>query len=824
MKPPKIWANILSMKKWIEAIKWKTVLPQLGVVVAFGLFSLLFYYPLLQGKVLMQSDIQQYEGMARQLKDFRQQTGRETYWIDNAFGGMPTYQLGAQYPLDFLAPFYQLTRILPRPAHLLFLYLLCSYLLLLVLRVPWRVALLGAVGFGLSTYLLIILQVGHNTKAEAIAYMPLVLAGFFMVLKRHPLGGWLLTILALGLQIRANHYQMTYYLLMLLGVLTLFYGWSAVQKKQFFPFLKKLGVLASAGLLALGLNATPLLATAEYSQYSTRGPSELRFEPDGTPKPQTSGLDYDYITQYSYGIFESLNLLVPRLQGGGSREDLGTDSEFYAFLIQQGVPRSQAQEFVSAVPTYWGDQPILEAPAYIGISIVFLAFLALFTLKGIKKKALLVAILLSLILSWGKNLPAITQFFIDYVPLYSKFRAVSSIQVILELCFPILAALGVAQWIKNPEQLSLKKGIQAAVIFVGGLLVLYASKGLLSFQGPIDELLEQAYGPVFLDQIIAARKTIFTEDLLRALAFSIGLSALLYAYTLKKLKPAVLVNLLLLVVLVDLGSMAERYTDRERFVSKRQQQNLWIATQADQTILQDSTRFRVYEPDLRLSGARTAYFHRAIGGYHGAKLRRFQEAYDYFVTHQIEGFLDMLNTKYVLFAEANEAPKALINPQALGPAWTIDSLVQAATPDEALEALKTLDFSRQASIAQEDFDRLTQKTFQKDSLAQIKLVQQQPNELVYAFDSPSDQFVAFSEIYYPKGWQAYIDEIPVDHYAVNYILRGLEVPKGTHTLHFRFRPSFITTGTTLRITCMLFIVVFVGGYLFYSNKKNKRWA
>jgi hypothetical protein len=818
-KPLKILVNILTMKNWIKAIDWKSLTPHLIVIGVFGVLSLLFYYPLLSGKVLLQSDIQQYEGMARQLNEVREKTGHETYWIDNAFGGMPTYQLGVKYPLDVLTPFYQIFRVFPRPAHLLFLYFFCSYILLLVWGLSWRVGLLGALGFGFSTYLLIILQVGHNTKAEAIAYMPLVLAGFFMVLNRNQRWGWLLSILALGLQIRANHYQMTYYLILLMGVLVLVYGVAAFKDKTLKVFGKKVLIFSSAALLALGLNATPLLATAEYTQYSTRGPSTLKFSPEGLPKAQESGLDYDYITQYSYGIFESLNLIVPRVLGGGSREDLGTDSELYSFLIQQGVPRSQADEFIKAVPTYWGDQPILEAPAYVGISIVFLAFLALFSLKGRKKRWLLAAILMSLVLSWGKNVSVITQFLIDYFPLYNKFRAVSSAQVILELCFPVLAALGVSQWLKKSSQFPFNKTLRAAAIFMGGLVVLYLSQGMLTYSGPIDQMLEQAYGPVFMDQIVAARKTIFNEDVLRALAFCTAILVLIYFLKIQKIKPTTFISLLLVVIMADLWGIAERYTDRSNFVTKRQYQAQHYPTPADQTILQDTTRYRVYEPDLRLSGARTAYFHNAIGGYHGAKLRRFQEAYDYFVAHQIEGFLDMLNTKYVLFSDEGGSPKALINPNALGNAWTVDSLIVVGSADEELQALKTLDFKNHATINYEDYEKLNGLMPQKDSLASIQLITNKPQKLVYNFDAASDQFVVFSEIYYPKGWEVTIDEKPTSYYPVNYILRGLYVPKGKHIISFEFKPSFIFYGSLARGLSLMLILIILAFFVFqqYNN-------
>jgi len=386
------------MKNWIDS--FLKIKGPLHVLILFGFVwaSLLFYYPLLSGKTLLQSDIRQYEGMSRQLKEYREQTGQETYWIDNAFGGMPTYQLGAKYPGDFLSPVYSFFRILPRPAHILFIYLFGAYILLLILKVPWPSALFGALAFGFSTYLLIILQVGHNTKALAVGFFPFVLGGVVLLFRQKFFWGFLLSSLALGMQIRANHYQMTYYLLLLIGVFMIVWGFKALKENHWRQFLASLGLLFLSGIVSLGFNATPLLATAEYAKFSTRGESELRLDADGTPKTQTDGLDFDYITEYSYGIFESLNLIAPRIQGGGSSEDLGEEHGVYDFLISKGVRPTQAKQFSANVPTYWGSQPILEAPAYIGVSVFFFALLALFYIRSPLRNALAIGILFSLLL------------------------------------------------------------------------------------------------------------------------------------------------------------------------------------------------------------------------------------------------------------------------------------------------------------------------------------------------------------------------------------------------------------------------------------------
>lgn len=413
------------MRISINKVTIRKSLIHLYTAIGFAAVAIIFYSPLLEGKKLYQSDINQYEGMSREITENRDNFKNEIYWIDNAFGGMPTFQLGAKFAYDILQPFHLLFRFIPRPAHTLFLYLLTMYILLMVLKIPWRIAVLGSFAFAFSTYLLIILQVGHNTKALAISYIPLVVAGLVLLRQNKLLPGFLVSLIGISLQIKANHYQMTYYLLILLGVYFIVYLIDSYNKNDLKQYLRYIGIFLLAGILSLGLNAPNILSTYDYSKYSTRSQSELKLNPDGTEKEQTTGLNYDYITQYSYGIFESLNLIAPRIQGGASSENLGEDSDLYRFLIDNNVPKPQADSFIKSVPTYWGDQPILEAPAYIGASIFFLFILSLFVVKGAFKWWLLISFILSISLSWGKNLPFLTNFFIDYFPFYNKFRAVS---------------------------------------------------------------------------------------------------------------------------------------------------------------------------------------------------------------------------------------------------------------------------------------------------------------------------------------------------------------------------------------------------------------
>ncbi len=405
------------------------------VLVIFCCISLLYFSPVLQGKKILQNDIVQYAGMAKQQNDFAEITGDETYWTNSAFSGMPTYQLGAKYPHNYIKKLDLILRFLPRPADYLFLYFLGFYILMLSLKVEYRLAVLGALAYGFSTYLIIIIGAGHNAKAHAIAYMPLVIAGILMVFNGKYSKGFILSTLALGLQFCSNHFQMTYYLMfivLLIGFYNLIDCWKNNQTRHFF---KSLGILFSALFIALLLNATNLMATSEYANESTRGNvSELTINSDGSSKELTTGLDREYITQWSYGVFESLNLFIPMIMGGGSSEDVGIDSNFYKFLRSNGYSALESKQIVKNTPTYWGDQPFVEAPAYIGVVIFFLFVFSLFIYKGKHRNWLISAIVLSLLLSYGKNLNFITSLFIDYFPLYNKFRAVSSVCLFLFGC------------------------------------------------------------------------------------------------------------------------------------------------------------------------------------------------------------------------------------------------------------------------------------------------------------------------------------------------------------------------------------------------------
>ena len=769
--------------------------------------ALSVFYPVLQGKKLMQSDTQQYLGMSRELQDSRATKGKELYWVDNAFGGMPTYQLGAKYPMDILTPIHRIFRLLPHPTYLLFLYFFSAYVFLCVFGLPRPYSVIGALAYGLSTYLLIIIQVGHNTKAQAMGYFPLVLSGVHYLFRHRSLIGIAFAALVMGLQIRANHYQMTYYMLMLMGLYLGFQAWVHFRSSQLNTFWKKATALLVAGVLALALNATSLLATAEYTNYSTRGQSELEFTAQGSPKEKTSGLSYDYITQFSYGIFESLNLIIPRIQGGASREDLGQKSPLYSDLIQRGVSPRQAKQFVANTPTYWGDQPILEAPAYVGIVVVFLAVLNLFLPLTLYSRWLFVGVLFSLLLSWGKNFDPLTQLFVQYFPLYNKFRAVSSIQVVLEFCFPVLAMLGLHGFINAKKKDALQILMKTTGSFLGLLLLLYFMQWGLSFQSANDAYYSQAFGNELMGKIIDVRKQIYAEDLQRAFLFVIIAAAFLALFQFKRLQKQSLLLGIGALIVVDLIQISNRYLDRDLFVSSRQINTYFSPTAADQAILNDTTYYRVYEPALGLQGARTAYFHNTIGGYHGAKPRRLEELMDLFQFKRHQPLLDILNIKYFLIEGEEGNVQAIENPNNLGAAWFVNELIPKASASDLYSAMTTIDFSTQALIETPSLS--LRQAYATDSLATIHLITNQPEKKEYQYSSRRESFVVFSEMYYAPGWQAFVDNQPTDIYPVNYLLRGLAVPAGKHTIRFEFKPTVVAYGQWIQLAAIVLLLSFV---------------
>ena len=804
----------------------KAFLIHFFALVLFVIAALAYFSPVLQGKVIEQSDIVQYTGMAKEQNDFRRLKGEEPYWTNSAFGGMPTYQLGANYPHNYVKELDRLIRFLPRPADYLFLYFLGFYILLCCLKVDFRLAALGALAFGFSTYLIIILGVGHNAKAHAIGYLPMLLGGIILVFRKKYLWGFVLSAIAMALEVGANHYQMTYYFMLLVLILGVAYLVDAIRKKKLKHFFTSVGILLAAVILGIAANATGLMATKEYADWSTRGKSEITINPDGSPKENTGGLDKEYITQWSYGITESLNLFVPRLFGGGSQEELGEDSKTFSYVIGKEIPRSTALEYFGTLPLYWGDQPGTSGPAYIGAIVFFLFLMGLILVKGRAKWWLLGGTVMSLMLSWGKNFSLLTDFMIDYFPLYDKFRAVSSIQVILELCAPILAILALSVLFNDFVSKEKKiKALKISFFIAAGLCVaLFLAKGMFDFGAPSDERMRMTGLEGLPDVLKEDRKAIYNSDLLRSLIYVFLAALAIWFFLKEKIKENIFIITLAALILFDLVGVGKRYVDNNDFVAKRRMAQPFQETPVHQQILKDEGIFRVYNPREGWDSASTSYFHQSITGYHAAKPAGMQDLFYFYIFQGKVGILNMLNVKYVIQQTETGESYPAVNPEANGNAWFVKELKEVGSADEELLALKEFDEKNTAIVNTSKFKNINRTTFQTDSTTTIALTNYEPNHLTYESNNPNAGVAVFSEMYYPNGWNAYVDGELKDHFRVNYVLRAMKVPAGKHTIEFKFEPTVVETGSKIALasSILLGLVVIGGiGFSFFRAKKKE---
>lgn len=799
----------------------KKYYPYLIAIAIFSTVSLIYFYPVLQGKKIKQSDIVQFQGSSKEIQDYRKETGKEPYWTNTSFGGMPAYMVSAKYPHDYIHQLDRALRFLPRPADYLFLYFFGFFILLQVLKIDWKIAIIGALGFGLSTYLIVILSVGHNAKADAIAYFPLVLAGIISIFKKRYLFGFTLTAIAMALEINASHLQMTYYLMFMVGFLVLFYGLEALKDKKIIPFIKQISLLIFAVLIGIGVNATKIMATRQYQKVSTRNASELTKDANGNPI-KTTGLDKDYITEYSYGKLETFNLFIPRFMGGASNEKLSKTSNTYKFIARD-YGKNQAANFVeNGVPTYWGEQPYVAAPAYIGAIFIFLFVLGIFLINSKYKKWLIATSVFALLLSYGKNFSILTDFFINYIPFYNKFRAVSSIQVLLELAIPLLGIIALNKVLNNKDNQSRKeKAVIKSLAITGGIALLFVLLGqfLFDFEGQSDRSLDKMITG-FSDAVIADRKALFFKDSLRSLLLIIAVSGIILATIKKKLKKEIALILIGFLIVFDLFGVDKRYVNKNNFVDPVVLKKPFKATKIDTEINKDKSHYRV----LNLAGnpmneARTSYFHNSIGGYHAAKPRRYQELFERQIAKMNEEIINMLNTKYIIFKDKQGNLTYQKNPDSNGNAWFVNHLYFAKNTDQEMQILDTLHTKTGAVTAIKNKEKLQVK-YPKDSTAIIKLTAKKINEFTYRSFSNKKQFAVFSEMYF-KDWKAFIDGKETPIYQVDYVLRGLEIPKGKHTIVFKFVPSVVQKGNKITLFFYLLLLVTPLIWWYLDSKKNK---
>jgi len=784
------------------------------VFILFVIISVSYFSPILKGEKIYQNDIVQYTGMAKEQNDFRNLNGSETYWTDSAFSGMPTYLLGAKYPHNYIKKIDLFLRFLPRPADYLLLYLINFYVFLLVLKMDYKLAFLGSVFFAFSTYLIIIIGAGHNSKAHAIAYMPLVLAGIILVFNKSYYTGFFITTLALGLEICANHFQMTYYLMFIVVLLGLYYLFNFYKRKLLKEYFKSIAILFSALFFSIALNASTIMSTYEYSKQSTRGLNEITISPDGN-QIQSDGLDYDYITEYSYGFFESLNLFIPRLIGGGSVEKLDSDSESFKYFKSIGANTIQTRNAIEFSPTYWGSQPIVEAPAYIGIVVFFLFILSIFLVSNRNKYWLLSSIIISLLLSYGKNLSFLTDIFINFFPFYNKFRAVSSIQVILELCVPVLAVYSLHTIIhKNITSKVLKTALNKTLaVFVILVIGLYLSIDLFDFRGVNDSLYVDAYGPGYLDALKLDRIILYKSDLFRTFIYVILSFLILSFYRKKIISSNLLIVLFLIIGSYDLVGFNHNYVNSDDFVKSKNVEVPYKANKADVSILNDKSKFRVL--DLTSNSTKASYFHNSVLGYHAAKLSNYDALLKFYISKNHMPVLNMLNVKYFISKNDNDEFEAYVNEDANGNAWFVENIYKVDSQNEAILSLDSLNLNKSVvstKIRSQKFKILDNST--------INLVEFKSNYLKYTASNNEDGYAVFSEIFYPHGWKVYVNGTETNFDNVNVALRGLYLNKGNNTIECYFSPDVVNKSSYVSLGSSLLLFLLMMSSLFY-NIKNR---
>ena len=791
---------------------FQKILPHAVAVVLFILATVVYFSPMFfDGKQLGQHDILQANGNAQEVIEYRERTGNETFWTNSIFSGMPAYSISITNPnnwLHYLIKFVTLG--LPSPAYMIFIAMLCFYIMLLCFRVnPW-LASAGAFAYGLSTYFLIIAGAGHNTKMRAMSYTPLIIGGLYLAYTRGKIWlGVLLVCLALGLQIRAYHIQITYYTAIIVLIFIIFEVVRVHRKKLYSQFLKTSAAMMIAVALAVGVNITNLLLTAEYTPYSTRGQSELTDETGD----QTSGLDRNYIYDYCYGVVETMNLFIPNFMGGASGSAVSANSPFYQEMIKYGVSKRDAAEISKSVPTYWGGQRFTSGPVYIGAVAIFFFILGLFVVRGSVKWWLVTALILSVMLAWGSNFRIVSDLFVDFFPGYNKFRTVSMILVNAQLLIPLLGILALKEMFGNEMTTGDKqKALKMSLYIAGGVALFFAlfSGLFFNFSSPNDAY----YGlPEWLVASLPdTRQQLLRNDAFRTLFFVTAAATILWFTIRGRLKSAPAIALLTGLIVVDLWTVDKRYLNDANFKPKGV--NVAKPSPVDLEIMQDkSLSYRVMNTSVStFNDATTSFFHKSIGGYHGAKMKRYQELIERHIGKGNMAVLNMLNTKYFIVSDKEtRQPFKQTNPGALGNAWTVDEIRWVENADAEIAALSGFNPAREAIVDQRFQPVLEGFTALHDSTASIRLVSYEPNHLVYEYQSQLPQMVVFSEIFYSKGWNAYINGKPAQHIRANYVLRAMTVPAGNHEIVFSFEPASYERGKKIALASSIGIVLLILG-------------
>ncbi|MCG8581105.1 MAG: YfhO family protein [Bacteroidales bacterium] len=824
--------------------KMKGYLPYLGALLLFIVLSFVYFSPVLEGKKLPQLDNTHAKAMSKELKDYEKQTGEKAMWTNSMFGGMPAYQIKGDSSKNIFSYLNKATRLgLPyETVAIVFLYMLGFYLLLLSMKVDHWLSVIGAIAFAFGSYNLIIIIAGHITKTYAIALMAPVVAGVLFAYNRNRFIGGVITAVALGMEIAYNHVQITYYLAFMVGFIVISRLIYAIKENAVKPFVQTTGILVIAAMLALLPNITNLWTTYEYGKYSIRGASELTAK-EG--QKEHSGLDVDYAFGWSYGTHETLTLLIPNVVGGESAALASSDE-----AMKQVDPR--LKEYVGQSSQYWGGRIFTSGPVYAGALICFLFFIGAFYYKGKERWWLIGITVFSIMLAWGKHFEAFNYFMFYNFPLYNKFRTVEMALVLASMAMPVLGFLGLKTLLDNPEVLKKdSKWFAIAFALTGGVSLVLAlfPTSFYSFLSPMEA--EQIGGMIrqggenaqmyqlLENNLIAARQVLLTSDAWRSFVFILLGSASIWFYTQGKLQKRYLMWGLALIVFIDLWGVSKRYLNNDDFVTKSKERQELAQSKADMAILKDKDAYYRVFPIYRdpFKDGFTPYWHKSVGGFHGAKLRRYQDVADHYLmndwqelmrilqTAQTPGeleeamenmpVLNMMNTKYIIF---NPGANPIFNPSYMGNAWFVKDVKEVANPDEEIAALGTTDLKTTAVVEKRFIDKV--QGYSVDSvMGHIQLSTYAPDQLIFEADVPQQQLAVFSDIYYDKGWKAYVDGEEADIIRANYVLRGVMVPAGRHDIEFRFEPKSFATGQLLATISSIIILLLIIAAGFMVRKK-----
>jgi hypothetical protein len=842
----------------MKKINLKALLPIVVGIAIFLIITFLYLSPLLKGKVILQSDMVQNRGMSKEISDFRDKYHEEPLWTNSMFGGMPAYQIAITYPSNLVKPVRDILLLkLPTPANMIFSYMLGFFILLLVLKVDKWLSIVGAIGFGFSAFFFLIIEAGHNTQALAIGYMAPVLAGTILICRGKYLLGGAIFALFMALELLCNHPQITYYLLLLMVTYIIFELVERIKQKQYKDILKMISVFTLGGVLALGCNINNLWNTFEYAKSTIRGPSELTSDKQN----KTSGLDKDYATQWSMGKSETLTLLIPGFKGRSSNILMSENKN----ALKDVDP--QLRQNVGSFPQYWGDQPTTMSP-YSGAIIVFLFVFGLFIIDGKLKWSLLIITILSIALSWGKNMMWLTDLFLDYFPVYNKFRSVSMILVLAEVAIPILAILALDKLIKTPnffkQKIKLafsKKDITVQNAFIiafavtGGLSLLFylMPTVLTDFSGLQDkevyENIAKSNGNEvadnFFKNVEIARIAIFKAEAIRSFLFITGAALLIWLFANSKINKNLLIPVLGVLILFDLAVIDKTFINDKNFTTKQEVKNPFPKTYADVAIEKDpDPNYRVFDLSDQANGpfnsARASFFHKSIGGYHAAKLRRYQELVEHHLYGNLQtiintlntaktesaldsmfakqGILNMLNTRYIIY---NTEAAPLVNKHALGNAWFVKEVKLVNNADEELKTVGEIDPATTLVVDKRYEKELSGFIPKPDPSASIKLTDYKANDLKYESTAASEQLAVFSEIYYKDGWNAYVDGELKPHFSGDWVLRAMRIPAGTHTIEFKFQPEKYYTGEKISLASSILLFIAIIGAIFMAWKNRK---